>query len=288
MTNFKDLTGRIKIWAKARRDIRVVIVVGSQARLQPPADEFSDLDLVLYSSNEGEYTAQAGWLDAIGPHWLAVRSTTGRGDLEWMVVFEGGAKVDFVFASLAEELQAAPLTAILQGSPYGFVYQRGVRVLVDREKPENEDRFLYYALQPLQEPAAEEFSQTVQRFYLQALLAARILRRGEYWRAARLINSEMKSPYLTMLEWHVRSAGQPAPDTWYEGHFLEQWADPRALRELPGLFAACEPGALWRALYASLEAMRWIAGETANQLGLIYPAALDTHITGLIQALRDD
>jgi aminoglycoside 6-adenylyltransferase len=287
MSDFTNLADRIRKWAKTRCDLRVVVIVGSQARAQPPADEYSDLDLVLFCANPDVYAVHAGWAESIGAPWLAVRGTTGRGDLEWAVVFEGGAKVDFVFTSLPEELRTAPLMALLQHSAYGFVYQRGARVLFDREHPEDENRILSFPGQAQSNPTYEEFCQAVQRFFLQGLRAARFLRRGELWRAARLINGGLKDPYLTLLEWHARSAQQPRSDTWYEGHFLEQWADPRALRELPGLFAACTPKDLWHALWASLEAMRWIAGETASQLGLVYPVDLDAQITQVIQSLRE-
>jgi aminoglycoside 6-adenylyltransferase len=287
MSDFKELIKQIKAWAAARPEMRAVIVVGSQARQQPPADEFSDLDLVLFSANADVYARDDSWLRVISTPWLAVRNTTGCGDPEWMVVFADGAKVDFVFSNLPDEMKTAPLAALLQRSPYGFVYQRGVRVLFDRENPENEGSFLTFPRQVQTSPMVDEYSQTVQRFFLQALRSARFLSRGEVWRAARLINGGLKDSHLTMLEWHARSNRQPAPDTWYEGHFLERWADPRALSELPALFAAGEPDALWDALFASLESFRRVAGETAQALGLNYMVELEAQIAREIQTLRE-
>ena len=287
MNDIRTFTERIKIWAKSRQDLRAVIIIGSQARQQQPADEFSDLDLVLFCSDAAVYAKDAAWMDAIGTPWLAVRSTTGRGDPEWDVVFEDGIKVDFVFSRYPEDLRTAPLISILEHSPYTFVYARGVRVLFDREIPASEGKLLSFPPQSYPNPTAEEFSQTVQRFFLQALRAARFLRRGELWRAARLINGGIKDPHLSMLEWHARCTRQPVPDTWYEGHFLEQWADSRAIHELSPQFAACEPGALWKALFASLESFRWTARQTAGRLGLVYPEIVDAHITREIESLRD-
>ena len=284
MDNFQGFLQKIRSWVVDNHDLRAVVVIGSQARQNSPADQFSDLDLVLFSTHAEVYARDEGWLEAIGTPWLAVRNTTGRGDPEWMVVFEGGAKVDFVFSRLAEELRTAPLRSILEYSPYSFAYARGVRVLYDRENPASESRIFPFPAQSEPNPTEDEFSQTVQRFFLQALRSARFLRRGELWRAVSLINGKLKDPYLTMLEWHARKNGS---DTWYEGHFLEEWADPRAVHDLPGLFAAYDPAALWDALYASLAAFRWTAGETAGQLGLVYPADLDARITREIRNLRN-
>ncbi|MFX1342788.1 MAG: aminoglycoside 6-adenylyltransferase, partial [Promethearchaeota archaeon] len=36
-------------WAKTQEHIRLVIVVGSRARTDAPADKWSDLDIVIYS-----------------------------------------------------------------------------------------------------------------------------------------------------------------------------------------------------------------------------------------------
>ena len=287
MNDIRTFTERIRIWAKSRQDLRAVILIGSQARQQPPADEFSDLDLVLFCANAAVYARDEDWLKAVGTPWLAVRSTTGRGDPEWDVVFDGVVKVDFVFCDLNLELQTAALAVVLQHSPYGFVYERGVRVLFDRENADAEGHFLTFPRQPLPNPTAKEFSQTIQRFFLQALRAARFLRRGELWRAARLINGGIKDPTLTILEWHARCSRETAPDTWYEGHFLEQWADPRVLSGMSAQFAACEPGALWNALFSSLESFRWTARETASRLGQVYPETVDAHITHEIQSLSD-
>ena len=278
---------KISNWVAGRHDLRAVVLIGSQARQNPPADAFSDLDLVLFCSHVASYAADSSWLAELGKPWLAVRSTTGWGDPEWDVVFEDGVKVDFVFSRYPEDLRTAPLISILEHSPYTFVYARGVRVLFDREIPASEGKLLSFPPQSYPNPTAEEFSQTVQRFFLQALRAARFLRRGELWRAARLINGGIKDPYLSILEWHARCSREPAPDTWYEGHFLEKWADPRALRELPAQFAACEPAALWDALLASMVSFRWTAEETASQLGLVYPDKLDAWIYREIQSLRD-
>jgi molybdopterin-guanine dinucleotide biosynthesis protein A len=43
------VAARIAVWARGREDVRAVLVVGSYARREMPADRWSDLDVVLWS-----------------------------------------------------------------------------------------------------------------------------------------------------------------------------------------------------------------------------------------------
>ncbi len=47
-TRMDLLAAAIADWAREREDVRAVLVVGSQARTHPPADRWSDLDVVLF------------------------------------------------------------------------------------------------------------------------------------------------------------------------------------------------------------------------------------------------
>ena len=47
-------------WARSRDDVHAVLLVGSQARAETPADELSDIDLVLFVSEPELYLGDAG------------------------------------------------------------------------------------------------------------------------------------------------------------------------------------------------------------------------------------
>lgn len=46
--------------AQSERDIRAAIVIGSRARIDHPADEWSDLDIVILSTNPTRYWEPSG------------------------------------------------------------------------------------------------------------------------------------------------------------------------------------------------------------------------------------
>jgi hypothetical protein len=83
-----------------------------------------------------------------------------------------------------------------------------------------------------------------------------------------------------MLEWHAQSRG--VRDTWFRGRFLEEWADPRALRELEGAFARYDSEDVWRALIATMDLFGWVARETARNASLSYPDIAEKKVRALV------
>jgi aminoglycoside 6-adenylyltransferase len=88
-----------------------------------------------------------------------------------------------------------------------------------------------------------------------------------------------------MLEWHARAVNGPGHDTWMRGRFLEEWADPRAVAQLPEVFAHYDRQDIARALRATMALFRRLAVETARRWGYAYPAAGEQFATELVETL---
>ena len=86
-------------WAHANDDIRAAFVVGSRARTDHPADEWADLDMIMFARNVERYRDAVEWIEALAPVWIAIAGRTVDGDSERLVLFEGGIQVGFVFHS---------------------------------------------------------------------------------------------------------------------------------------------------------------------------------------------
>ena len=54
---------------------------------------------------------------------------------------------------------------------------------------------------------------------------------------------------------------------------------------LPHTFAGYDLEELWRALFATLDLFRWVATETAEHLGYVFPAQADHKIKGWIETV---
>jgi aminoglycoside 6-adenylyltransferase len=269
---YRELEERFAAWAESRPDVRLALVVGSRARPEP--DPWGDLDGVIFTTTPKAY-ADGGWIGDLGEAWAAYRGLIRRGVVEWMVVYADGLDFDLAIFPCGE-----PLTIQQVAGQLNNVMQRDLRAMVDRDgvRPETAPREAPVL------PDAEMFSNHVQRFWRYAERAAKKLRRGELWMALDLVDGELKRGLLAMIEWHALAGG--TADTWYEGHHLEEWADPRVIEALGGAFAHYDRRDAWRALRETMVVFGWLAQETADRLGLPYSAKTEAYIRAWVARLH--
>ena len=57
-----DMIERLLTWAKHRPDVRAGVILGSWDRNDTPADNMSDLDLLVIVSDPSVFISEASWL----------------------------------------------------------------------------------------------------------------------------------------------------------------------------------------------------------------------------------
>jgi len=266
--DYEPLTTRLAAWAKADDNISAVVIVGSRARADHPADEWADLDLVVLARDPQPLWAGTAWLEAIGEPWLTFIEPTPDGrTYERRVLFAGGLDVDFVPVSVASLMEVLD-----RGLAQGLVLlQRGARILVDKDGLAQRAIDSVVPARPAPPPTEAEFLNLVHDFWYHTVWAAKHLRRGDLWVGKYCCDSYLKGHLLRMIEWHARAAKGWDTDTWMYGRFMDEWADPRAVAALKHAFAHYNEGDVWRALEATMGLFRWLAAETAKALGCAYP-----------------
>jgi aminoglycoside 6-adenylyltransferase len=298
----QPLLERFLEWASLRPDIRAAALVGSAARMDHPADEWSDLDVVFVATDPQEYLScpyevrgpdlvrGPDWVQAVGNPWIVTVERAPSGEIvERRILFEGGQDVDFIV------LPAGQVAARLRETPLGEIVARGMRILLDK------DGELSCLSLPATRPSQEEtgpglpfpppesaFLETVHDFWYHAVWTAKKLRRGELWVGKSCCDVYMKRLLLRMIAWHARATQSEALNTWYNGRYLEQWAAPRVVEGLGACFAHYDRDDVWRATIATMDLFRWIARETADRLALPYPADADGHATEWVVRCRPE
>lgn len=279
---YERLAERFVAWAQAEPDIRAAVVIGSRARAVRPADEWADLDIIVFATDVERYIASADWVENVGVHWLTFVEPTLGGGWERRVLFDGGLDVDFAFDPVHVLEQVVTGAA----SPdVADIIRRGVRVLVDKDGLAAQLSAVDLQVLPFRPPPEPEFLNLVHDFWYHTVWTTKHLRRGEVWWAKSCCDMYMKELLRRMLEWHARAVHGPQHDTWMRGRFLEAWADPRAVAQLPEVFAHYDRRDIARALRATMELFRWLAVETAQQWEYGYPAAGEQAATALVEAL---
>ena len=281
---YEKLIERFVAWAQDRPDIRLAIVLGSRARVEPPADEWSDLDLLLVVADPEPYLTNLDWLKNLGDVRIAFLEPTPMGDgMACRVLFHGGLDVDFAIVASAQTEQG------IQHDSHSEIAQllgRGMRVLLDRDyraPPVDTTSSVESGSSSL--PTQSEFTETANDFWYHAVWTAKKLRRGEMWTAMMCCDVYMKRLLLRAIECHARILNGRGFDTWYDGRFLENWADPRVVVGLRGAFARYARDDIRDALLATMDLFRWVEKEVAERLGYTYPTLADEYATGLVSEL---
>ncbi len=283
---YEQLIERFVKWAQTQPDIRAAIIVGSRARVDCPADEWADLDLVVIVTKPERYLSTPDWIKNIGDFWITHVESTATGDgLERRVLFEDGLDVDFSIVPV-ESVQH-----LAQDGQVADLIHRGIRVLLDKDGLTKQLMNLLPPVETLspQPPSQREFLNVINDFLYHAVWTAKKLRRGELWTAKFCLDSYMKwRCILRMMEWHARATHGWDYDTWFGGRFLEQWAHPCAVERLHDAFAHYDEDDVRRALLATVDLFRWLAIETAEQLSYPYPTLADEHATELVRKLLSE
>ena len=230
-------------WARGRLDVRAVVLVGSQARAAVPADEFSDVDLVLAVDETRPFLESASWLEPFGAPLLTfVEETAVGGQRERRVLFRSGLEVDF------SVVPAADFADLLADPEAAGVLARGYRVLHD-------ELGLSESLAKTQGgavPDEAELERLSHDFWYHALWAAKKLRRGEIYVAKQACDCYLKALLVRLLVRRARARSTKL-DTWHRARFLERWADPEDLNELRSIFALYDEGSVARAIRATAD-----------------------------------
>jgi aminoglycoside 6-adenylyltransferase len=243
-------------WAAGRPDVRAAVLLGSQARVDAPADPVSDVDVALFVDEPASYLDDAAWVDTFGERLLRFREPTAVGGFEELrVLFRDGLEVDFAIvpAVVAAEL---PPEAVA-------VFARGFRVLyadgLSFSEPEP-------SVLETPAPTQERFDQIVNDFWYHLLWSAKKLWRGEVLVAKHACDGWLTGRLVELARW--RSA---ETDTWHGLRFFERWAGGDVVEALGPTFARYDAVDVARALRAKAELFGRLEDEIAARHGLVVP-----------------
>ena len=302
-----ELEARFLDWGNERSDVRAVLILGSRARVDHPADEWADVDFAIAVKDPERYMDNRGWLKAIGPVAACYRDPN-PGGATLHTLFASGVHADFGFLPVATARQAvtflpwvrrlAPLLNRLPGSiasgleqqvqEGGAYLRRGTRTIIDKDGLA--ERFL--ALFP---PAPgnsarlseHDFTEAVNEFWFNTVWIAKHLRRGELWWATREgWGAHLLPILLRMIEWRSKATHGFDYETWQQGRFLEEWAEPRVVARIRHSYPAYDPDGAWESLLEIMNLFRELAHDTADGLGLTYPTEADALATGQVTKMH--
>ena len=286
-----ETLNRIKAWAETNKHMRAVVLIGSQARRQNPGDNWSDIDVILFTTHPQKYQNEDAWLADIG-NLLSCYNGLEVADSTFVkrVYFENGIGMDvtpvhvsaidwaYRYARLKNKLPAkllpTSLVTKLEKPIKSFAYyiHRGMSVLVDkrnyRDKLELiETSFRYVPPGP---PTKKEFELQINQFWQTALRMAIKLNRKEFFTAKIECESPLKFNLLAMLEWHAKCAHGWQFETWHKGRYIESWANPTIVEDLRSVYGRYDEQDSWNSLLRTMDLFERVSHEVEGHLKYNY------------------
>lgn len=238
-------------WAREQRDVHAVALLGSQARSDTPADEVSDVDLVLFVDEPSRYLGDDAWLRRFGEPLLTfVEPTAVGGFEERRVFFRDGLEVDF---SVLPEVAAKEIPPEANA-----VLARGFEVLygetIEPPGPETIES---------PPPTQEQLDQLANDFWYHLLWAAKKLWRGEVLLAKQACDCRLTAQVVELARWRAHGT-----DTWHGARFFERWAGDDLVEAIGPTFASYDAKDVGRALRATGELFTNLEDAVASRFGL--------------------
>lgn len=241
-------------WADAQADVRAVFLVGSQARVDTPADDFSDVDLGLFVDDPERYLRDDAWVRSFGEPLLTLLEPTAVGGFEERrVLFRDGLEVDFSILPAAVAKAPPPEAEAVLGRGFRVVYDDvGLAALEPAGTP------------PVSPPTQASLEQLSNDFWYHVLWGAKKLRRGEALLANQVCNCYLTALVVELARWRAFDR-----DTWHRYRFFERWAGDEVAEALALTFARYEAADIARALRAKAELFGELEDDVVHRFHLV-------------------
>lgn len=278
----------IASWAAGHPDVHGALVVGSRARSDRPADQYSDLDVTLFADDPDGLIDTDDWLGEIGDVKLSFVERTAVGSWrERRAVFAPMRDVDFsVVPAPLLDLDFAtpgPVTDLVRP-----VLDRGFRVLYDPTgRLSTLDDLPVMDQSTWRPPDEVAFTNLVIDFWYHAMWTTKKVLRGELLVARECLDGSMKDKLLHVLDWRAR-LDQPAADPWHGYRFFESRNAPELVAALHATFGAASARRIVADLKRTMDIFGSLAPPLAARLGFHYPGAAETHVRDWIHGAVPD
>jgi aminoglycoside 6-adenylyltransferase len=259
---------RITAWAGEDDAIRALVVTGSVAA--GTADEWSDLDIEVFTRNPAALLEDAGWHSRFG-EVLVVEALPNPDWYPTRLVYYIDGKIDFAIA---------PADAVGR-----YDYERPFKVLVDKD---GLTTHLTLAMATGEPPSSETFDECIHWFYAAALMIAKSVARSELWEAKNR-DADLKTELLRMIEWDHRARYGWDFDTWHVGKRMKYWMDEDVRAALVQCWGRFDGTDTIRALWRSIALFKVLGYRTSDVLGYapFDASSVETEVERIVRHVVD-
>ena len=232
MDRYCDFKKKLISLCEEEKQIKSVLLVGSQCREVCKADEYSDIDVVISCDAPEKLLYENEWVNRLGKPIYSFVEDTIAGEKERRLLFEGSLDADLIVMT-DENLKRALSSHIVDE-----IMNRGYKLLFDRSGITEYLNSIHTTEDAGYSPLSEsDFANLTNDFMFHTVWAEKKINRGELWTAIMCINGYLKGKLLQIIEMYEHAVNGNEYDTWHCGRMIEQWADESITQELSGCFA---------------------------------------------------
>jgi len=279
INKYQTIVDNLTHWGKSFDKLYAITIFGSQSREEYQADEYSDLDVILIVDDPDYFLSSSQWLNNIGMFYISFIEETIYGGKERRITFEGAMDVDFVIFSKDN------INQIFTSDEMTKWLRRGYHILVDKIGLTNIILSNNTVKQPFVLPTEYNFLNLVNDFWFHSIWTTKKLKRGELWVAKFCVDFYLKQKLLSIVEYHAHAINGIDYNTWHDGRFIEEWAEPWIIEKLSLCFSHYDKENIKTALLSTMDLFRLIAVEVAQKLDFQYPKEADEYATEWVKSI---
>jgi aminoglycoside 6-adenylyltransferase len=259
---YESAKQKIQNWARSNQNIKAILIIGSQARLENKGDQWSDLDLLLFAKQPSLLIDDDKWLSHFGKVICITNEIVNIDFIKliWHVkrpLYEDFCAIDFSIMPFDRLNDVLNINKDIHYAGYQILYT---------ESGSSLESIIEESLIGVSEPQLLEFNEESFNHIINDLLyhiiwSIRKVKRNELWTATQCINCYMKNNFLNLVEMHNSLANRKHNKIIYEGRFLEQRINPEIQKKLKGCFAKYDRKDIIHTLSHLLTTIRYISND---------------------------
>ncbi len=275
MDRYAGLKEKLIAIAQENESIKAVVAIGSSVRDYSKADEYSDIDLIIATTEPDSFLYSDELLSKLADIKISFTEHTLGGGMERRILFDGSLDADFIIFTPEQFV-----SAITDGVA-NEVMNRGYLVLYD-------DMNITSLLEKHIVPSVRtvslsevEFLNLINDFWFHTVWAGKKILRGEIWVAKMCIDAYLKNHLLSVIEYNRYISEKE--DVWHCGRFLERWAGYENVSALKNCFAHYDKFDMIKALFNTADLFSENARAISKSCKYKYPETAEDYATTLLK-----
>ena len=264
MTNkYQTIINNLKNWGEKSEKLYGAVIIGSQSRIDNMADEYSDIDIIMFVDDSDYFINSDQWLENVGKYYISFIEHSIDNQKARRILFDFVLDVDFIIVSKNHVDFINGYASIL--------FKHGYNILIDKINLQNELSKINNIEKENTILTEQDFLNTINDFWFHSVWTVKKIKRGELFIAKGCLDNYMKQKLLRIIEYHSKSTYGENYNTWYDGRFIEKWAESWIIERLTQCYSHYNKEDMKKALLSTMDLFRVISIKTAEKINICYP-----------------